>query len=223
MARITELEKSTSTSIIVVNGVSMTLGEYKKQLQEKRGVKPTKRAKRVNEVSEVSKEIEAIVKQITILKSLSAYWDNGYRQWGNIAKEILNLRYIRPHFVHYRLKVSELQVLMAEIEKLSKRSETSVYQYVEKLSWKLDDIKTDITNIMQGVDRCGVLSQFKGHECINGNGRRLGLNVLMRKASKALSEIETAVKTLEDIAKDGADIMTLQERLSPKAYRRLLC
>ena len=41
----------------------------------------------------------------TALKSLSAYYDHAYKQWGTIGQTILNLKEIRPTFVSYRVKV----------------------------------------------------------------------------------------------------------------------
>ena len=161
-----------------------------------------------------------MLKPLTTLKSFSSYYDHAYRMWGNIARDILNLKEIRPHFVFYRVKVRELEALLDDIQKMAKRNERAAYQYVEKMAWKLDDIKTDINNIAKGVNSSGVIQQFKNHECINGTGRRLGLETLMNRTIKAISEIEDVIGTLQKIADDGVDVMNEGAHMSPRARAR---
>ena len=214
---------------IIINGVKMTMKEYKAYRKEKEAAK-TKKAKKkavktpsdinVKEISGVALQIEKMLKPLTTLKSFSAYYDHAYRQWGTIARDILNLREIRPHFVFYRVKVRELEALLDDIQKMAKRNERAAYQYVEKMAWKLDDIKTDINNISKGVNTSGVIQQHINHECINGTGRRLGLQTLMNRTFKAISEIEDVVGTLKKIADEGVDVMNEGAHMSPKARAR---
>jgi hypothetical protein len=213
---------------IEINGVKMTEKEYKEFRKQKLAAKtkkvkkPKRKPKDVNtkEISGVALQIEKMLKPLTTLKSFSAYYDHAYRQWGTIARDILNLREIRPHFVFYRVKVRELEVLLDDIQKMAKRNERAAYQYVEKMVWKLDDIKTDINNIAKGVNTSGVIQQFKNHECINGKGRRLGLETLMNRTIKAISEIEDVIGTLQKIADDGVDVMNEGAHMSPRARAR---
>lgn len=213
---------------IEINGVKMTEKEYKEFRKQKLAAKtkkvkkPKRKPKDVNtkEISAVALQIEKMLKPLTTLKSFSAYYDHAYRQWGTIARDILNLREIRPHFVFYRVKVRELEVLLDDIQKMAKRNERAAYQYVEKMAWKLDDIKTDINNIAKGVNTSGVIQQFKNHECINGKGRRLGLETLMNRTIKAISEIEDVIGTLQKIADDGVDVMNEGAHMSPRARAR---
>lgn len=213
---------------IEINGVKMTEKEYKEfrsqKLAEKakKVKKPKRKPKDINtrEISAVALQIEKMLKPLTTLKSFSAYYDHAYRQWGTIARDILNLREIRPHFVFYRVKVRELEVLLGDIQKMAKRNERAAYQYVEKMAWKLDDIKTDINNISKGVNTSGVIQQHRNHECINGTGRRLGLATLMGRTFKAISEIEDVIGTLQKIADNGVDVMNEGAHMSPRARAR---
>lgn len=221
-----------SSNTVKVGDKVMTLKEFKewaKQKQNERleaqGKKPKEEKKRkkkaeVKEISAVAMEIEKMVKPITTLKSFSAYYDHAYRQWGTIANEILQHRKIRPHFVHYRVCVSELDGLISEIEKMAKRNEKAAYQYVDKIVWKLDDIKTHITNIMKGATESGFLEAYKKHECINGKGRRLGLQTLMNKSFKAISQLEDTIGTLKKIADDGTDPFAVGTHMSAKTRAR---
>lgn len=214
---------------IIINGVKMTMMEYKAYRKEKEAAKTKKTKKKavkapsdinVKEISGVALQIEKMLKPLTTLKSFAAYYDHAYRQWGTIARDILELKEIRPHFVFYRVKVRELEALLDEIQKMAKRNERAAYQYVEKMAWKLDDIKTDINNIAKGVNSSGVIQQHINHECINGTGRRLGLQTLMNRTFKAISEIEDVVGTLKKIADEGVDVMNEGAHMSPKARAR---
>lgn len=217
------------TEYIIINGVKMTMKEYKVYRKEKEAAKAKKTKKKavkapsdinVKEISGVALQIEKMLKPLTTLKSFAAYYDHAYRQWGTIARDIINLKEIRPHLVFYRVRLRELEALLDEIQKMSKRNERAAYQYVEKMAWKLDDIKTDINNIAKGVNSSGVIQQHINHECINGTGRRLGLQTLMNRTFKAISEIEDVVGTLKKIADEGVDVMNEGAHMSPKARAR---
>lgn len=214
---------------IIVNGVNMTEKEYKayvKEIKAKNAPKKTKKAKpkasdvNTKEINEVAMEINNMLKPITTLKSFSAYYDHAYRQWGTIGKQILEHRYIRPHFVFFRVALRELNDLVKEIQKLSKRNEKAAYQYVEKMTWKLDDIKTHLTNVMNGVKKSGYLEAYKNHEAINGNGRRLGLQTLAYKSMDAITQIEKVIKALKEIADNGVDVFNEGAHMSPRTRAR---
>ena len=211
------------TCKITVNGKSYTMAEYKKMLKEKKeaeGKKTKKRKKTVKEISAVAMEVEKMLKPITTLKSLSAYYDHAYRQWGTIANEILEHHKIRPHFVHYRVNVSELSNLVEEVQKMAKRNEKAAYQYVEKIAWKLEDIKEHITNLMNGAVESGLMELYKNEECINGKGRRLGLQTLAGKTFKAISQLEDAIGTLKKIADEGTDPFSVGDHMSARTRAR---
>lgn len=164
--------------------------------------------------------VEKAMKEITTLKSLAAYYDHAYRQWGTIGSEILQHNKIRPHFVYYRVSVSELVKLLEQIKEMAKHNEKAVYQFIEKVSWKLEDIKSYIFKIMNGAKESGYLEAFKNHECINGKGRRLGLQTLVNKSYTAISQIEDVVKTLQKIADNGTDPFNYGDHMSAKARAR---
>jgi len=211
---------------ITIGGVTMTMEDYKRQLKEQKAAtkKTTKRKtkKTTKEVSEIAAEVEKIVKSLKVLKSLCAYYDHAYRQWGTIANEILKQREIRAPFVFYRTKIDEVEQIINDIEKCSKRNEKAVYQYIEKLSWRLDDAKSYVQDIMSGVSKSGICQRYKDHESINGKGRRLGLNTLMIKAFHEFGSMEKVIKELESIAKEGVDIMNIESHLGFKERKRVL-
>ena len=220
MASISSME---DVSTITVGGKVMTVREYKnyvKSLLAEKGVKTKRKKKETKEISDVAYEIEKMVKPITTLKSFAAYYDNAYRQWGTIANLILDLKEIRRPFVFYRVKVRELDGLIEDVKKMAKRNEKAAYQYVEKIAWKLDDIKVDIENIRKGIQTSGVIGQYKNHECINGTGRRLGLQTLVKKSFMAISQLEDAINALKKIAEEGTDPFKYGDHMSLKARHR---
>jgi hypothetical protein len=222
-----------ASNTIKVGDKVMTIKEYKAYIKAKQNEKliaagrkpkenkPKRRKKsEVKEISAVALQIDRMMKPITTLKSFAAYYDHAYRQWGTIARDILNLREIRQPFVFYRVKMGELDRLIADIQNMAKRNEKAAYQYVEKIAWKLDDIKTDIENISKAITRSGVIQQHINHECINGKGRRLGLQTLVGKSFKAMSQLEDVIGTLKKIADDGTDPFMVGDHMSPKSRSR---
>lgn len=225
------MAKVNENDTIIVNGEKMTIKAWKQMVfekqKERRGKKrfikdskPKKGNKKEKEISVVAAEIEKMMKPITTLKSFAAYYDHAYRQWGTIANNILQHHKIRPHFVFYRVSVGELERLIADIEKMSKRNEKAAYQYVEKTAWKLEDIKGHITNIMKGANESGFLEVYKHEECINGKGKRLGLQTLVNKALKAISQLEDAIGTLNKIADNGTDPFEVGNHMTAKTRAR---
>ena len=85
------------------------------------------------------------------MKSLSAYYDHGYRQWGTICRTIINLKEIRPHFVLYRSKATEVEQTINEIADIAKRNQKAVFAFVRKLSWQLEDTKDHMQKLYKGA------------------------------------------------------------------------
>ena len=105
-------------------------------------------------------------------------------------------------------------------KELAKRNEKAAYQYVEKIAWKLEDIKTHITNLMNGAVESGLMELYNNEECINGKGKRLGLQTLAGKTFKAISQLEDAIGTLKKIADDGTDPFSVGDHMSARTRAR---
>ena len=202
-ATISSLEKAQT---IKVNGQVMTITEYKKMLAEKKKANGKKKATRRNkknptEITILPKEIKIMLRGAKVMTSLSAYYKHGYRQWGSICKTILNLKDIQSPFVRYTMSAKAVNEVINEINEIAKHNSKSVFAYVRKLSWKLDDVAKDMKALQEGINKSGVLyAPMQTHECINGTGRRLGLNILMQRTSDAIKELEVIVKNLQYIA-----------------------
>ena len=191
---------------IIVNGVRMSKNDYKKVIKEKRSKLNIKKPKKVlTEINLLPSDIKEMMKKVKLIKSLSAYYDYGYKQWGTIAKRIINLDEIRKPFVLYRIKAREIQKTMEEISAISKKNDKSVYQYIRKLSYQLDDIRTQKDLMVKGVSESGIAYRYKDHECINGSGRRLGLQTLMSRSWSATKELNNIIKRCQAISDKGTD------------------
>ena len=71
---------------IIVNGVRMSMDDYKKVIKEKKSKLKIKKPKKVlTEINLLPSDIKEMMKKVKLIKSLSAYYDNGYKQWGNVA------------------------------------------------------------------------------------------------------------------------------------------
>lgn len=195
-----------NSDYVIVNGVKMSMADFKKLVKEKKSKTKAKKQKKVlTDINLLPSDIKEMMKKVKLIKSLSAYYDNGYRQWGTIAKRIINLDGIRKPFVLYRAKVREMQQTMNDIAEIAKNDEKAVYQYVRKLSYQLDDIRTQIDLLFKGVSESGIIYCYKDHECINGSGRRLGLQTLMSRSLGATIELNDIIKRCQKISDKGVD------------------
>lgn len=219
------------TEYIIVNGEKMTIDEWKASVaakqKERRGKKrflkvekPKKQTKETKEINAVALEIEKMLKPMGTLKSVQVYKTHAYRSWGTIANEILSYKGISKPMAQYCVRFGELNQLVDEIQTMAKKNEKAAYQYVEKLAWKLDDMKTNIKDMMRGVEESGVCERFKHHEAIYGEGRQLGLRTVVIKCLATIGEMENAIKTLKEIADNGTDPFHYGDHMSAKAKAR---
>lgn len=232
MATINTYEVS---NYVVVGGKKMTMQEYrkykkqkdveiqsklskKKQAEIKRAKKESKK-KRETEITVLPGIVKSIVKNAGPIKSLAAYYDNAYRQWGTIASSILKLSEIDEPFRLFRVDAYQIVDAIKEISEVAKGNEKAVFSYIQKLSWRLDNARNKMKLLYSGVISSGVLEQFKDKECINGEGRRLGLRILMTRTFKSLDNIENAINELNRIAKEGVGAFEYRTDVLKRAYR----
>ena len=225
------MAKVSENTIIEVNGEKMTIKEWKASVaakqKERRGKKrflnlskPKKTEKKEKEISLIAEEIEKMLKPMIVLKSIQVYKNHAYRSWGTIANEILAHDGIRKPMTEYCVRLGELNNLVSDIQSMAKRNEKAAYQYVEKVAWKLDDMKQNIVSIIKGVEKSGVCERFKDHEAIYGKGRQLGLQTVVTKCLKSIGEVETIIESLKKIADNGVDVFSAGEHMSIRERAR---
>ena len=85
---------------IIVNGVKMTMKEYNAFRREKTKNKNKRKAKKqLNEIQLLTDDIKTLMKSTKVFKSLVAYYKNGYKQWGNIHREVLKIDNMGGKFI----------------------------------------------------------------------------------------------------------------------------
>lgn len=222
---------SDTTEYIISNGERITVKEWKERIiakqKTRRGkkrfldLKPKKTEKKEKEISLIASEIEKMLKPMITLKSVQVYKNHAYRSWGTIANEILAHKGISKPMAEYCVRLGELNKLIEDIQEMAKKNEKAAYQYIEKMAWKLDDMKQDILNIINGVENSGVCERFKDHEAIYGEGRQLGLRTVVMKSLNTIGELEGVIARLKEIADNGVDPFKYGEHMTAKSRARV--
>ena len=191
---------------------TITYGEWKKRMQAKKkaeqSAKPTRKIDLRSDIQLLPSHIKRIVANIKTIKSLSAYYDHAYRQWGNIAKEhVIEHPMISHDFVLFRAKAKEMAELQDRIAEYGKKNEKDVFQIIEKLAYKVDDLTALMISLAHSVEESHVCDTFKDKEFINGQGRRLGLSILMTRTLLSLNDMEKLFKELQTLSNGITDIV----------------
>lgn len=203
MSYIDRLDTSCS-NMIKVGDKFITVREYK--ALKNKALKKKKAKKTYTSITILPSEIKAMMRNVRVLKSLVAYHEHGYRQWGRIANLLMGLSEIKSPFNKVVIGTKQAIRIIEKINAIAKENDKDVFQYVKKLSWKLEDVNSELELLVKGVRSSGVISQFGDHECINGTGRRLGLQTLTQRSIKAIDELYGICNRLDDIEKKGVDV-----------------
>ena len=193
-----------SNNTIIVNGVKMTIKEFKDM--HKQPTKTTKKQISTKTIRLLPNEIKAMLKQVKVLKSLVAYYNNGYKQWGRIANTIMTHRDIKTPFTQVVIKAKQAERLVKKIDTIAKKNDYDVFQFINQLQMRLEELTEQLTMLVNGIANSHVTKQYKDHECINGEGRRLGLRILCLRSHKAIDELEVICQRLWNMQEDGVDI-----------------
>lgn len=193
-------DKPNLSQTIIVNGVKMTMAEFNKMKRAKTN-KAKRKKKELTEIQLLPSDINALMKNVKVFKSLVAFYNNGYRQWGTIHRQLLKIDNMGAKFALMIYSIDEINSLVTKICRIAKKKEKSVYAYVQKLSYKMDDAKLrlkDLHNVVIGSDVLN--SPFNNHEIINGTQRRLGLKILTKRTTDAINELDNIIKHLNDMS-----------------------
>ena len=187
---------------IIVNGVKMTIKEYN-LLRKKKATNKSKRKpkKQLNEIQLLPDDIKTLMKSTKVFKSLVAYYKNGYKQWGNIHREVFKIDNMGGKFILVVSAIKTTNELIADICNVAKHSNKAVFGMIQDLSYKMTDLQSKLMNLHNVVTGSGVInSPFNTHEVINGKGRRLGLKILMYRTEDAIIAINTIIYKLQQLA-----------------------
>lgn len=187
---------------IIVNGVKMTIKEYN-LLRKKKATNKSKRKpkKQLNEIQLLPDDIKTLMKSTKVFKSLVAYYTNGYKQWGNIHREVLKIDNMGGKFILVVSAIKTTNELIADICNVAKHSNKAVFGMIQDLSYKMADLQSKLMSLHSVVTGSGIInSPFNTHEVINGKGRRLGLKILMYRTEDAIIAINTIIYKLQQLA-----------------------
>lgn len=187
---------------IIVNGVKMTMKEYNALRKEKAKNKSKRKAKKqLNEIQLLSDDIKTLMKSTKVFKSLVAYYKNGYKQWGNIHREVLKIDNMGGKFILVVSAIETTNKHITEICDLAKHSNKAVFGMIQDLSYKMTNLQSKLMNLHKVVNGSDIInSPFNTHEVINGKGRRLGLKILMYRTEDAIIAINTIIYKLQQLA-----------------------
>ena len=193
---------SYTNNTIIVNGVKMTMKEYNALRREKAKNKNKRKAKKqLNEIQLLPDDIKTLMKSIKVFKSLVAYYKNGYKQWGNIHREVLKIDNMGGKFILVVSAIETTNKHITEICNLAKRSNKAIFGMIQDLSYKMADLQSKLMSLHSVVNGSGIInSPFNTHEVINGKGRRLGLKILMYRTEDAIIAINTIIYKLQQLA-----------------------
>lgn len=194
--------------IVEYKGVKMRKSEYDKM---RRKEKKTEMVKRRNAkiIPTLPKYIKEFTRHFKLCKSLVAYYNNGYRQWGVIVKEVTENSHISYPFIAFVNSCKEIEKNLAIIEKIAKRNDRDVFGYIEKLHYAIDDTRNNLNNLTKGIFESGILNDptFKGKEFIYGTGRRLGIRELCSRTLQTMFIMNNTIQELQKICERGIDVM----------------
>lgn len=187
---------------IIVNGVKMTMKEYNALRKEKAKNKSKRKAKKqLNEIQLLPDDIKTLMKSTKVFKSLVAYYKNGYKQWGNIHREVLKIDNMGGKFILVVSAIETTNKHITEICNLAKHSNKAVFGMIQDLSYKMADLQSKLMSLHSVVNGSGIIhSPFNTHEVINGTNRRLGLKILMYRTEDAIIAINTIIYKLQQLA-----------------------
>lgn len=210
MAKMNYFRADEQGNTIIVNGVTMSIREFNKKKRQKKHAKRTE-----NIIKSLPQELKQIMKQVHVINSLSAYYDNAQRQWGKqCADMVLHLPSIEFAFHIFKVTNIELNNIINDIDTIAKNKEKAVYQYIQKMAWKLYDIKVSMERLYKAVKDSHVMEFFADKEFINSNKKRLGLKVLMIRTSIAIDQLDDIIKRISDISTRGVDAFSYKLEMS---------
>lgn len=191
---------------ITINGESVTMTEKEWKKQHRKPKKTTNKIVNPKTIKQIPIEVKNLMKQVKVLKSLVAYKENGYKQWGTIANTIMNMRGVKMPFEQVVIKTKQAERLIKKIDTIAKKNDYDVFQYVNQLQLRLEELTSQLNLLVSGINNSHVTKVYKNHEAISGEGKRLGLRILCLRSAKAVDELEIICQRLWDIQEKGVDV-----------------
>lgn len=198
-----------ASETIIVNGVTMSTREYNKIIRERKKAKKNAKKKKaeVCEIKLLPEDVKALLKGVKVFKSLVSFYIHGKKTFGKVYTELMRINDMGTKFGCFKIVANEINDIVNEIETIAKNREKAAYAYVEKLSYKMNDAHERLQALYDAVMGSNILnSPYVNHEIISGEGRRLGLRILMRRTLEASWEIDGIIAKLKQMSEIPSDI-----------------
>lgn len=181
---------------------------YKKEMDAKHGIvkKPRKRRKKATEINLLAPLVKKVLRTTNIVGSLINFIDNGKKEFGGKFEYIVRTHnFTAVRFSVLRLRIRELNAKTAEVNHFASKNESETYQYIEKLSYILDDVRDEFAKCIKAIEDSGVLIDFKNETCIKCTGKRLGLAEIVRRSGRAIPAMIRMFDELQNISLQNGD------------------
>ena len=195
-------------SLVYYNGKMMKKSDADRL---KRAEDKKKRIKKRNDaiIPLLPSYIKGFTKHLKLCKSLVAYRNNAYRQWGRIAYDIIDHPCVQFPFSTFCNSAREIEKNLTTIEKIAKSNDKDIFGFIEKLHYNIDDCRTKLDALSGAITESGILNDptFKGKEAVYGTGRRLGIKELCSRTLTTMAIMQNTCVELEKICRNGIDAM----------------
>lgn len=195
-------------SKVIYKGVEMTIKQRDALIRKEKRLSGIQ-SRNSKVIPLLAPRVVILAKGFKLAKTTEAYYHNGYRQWGNIWKTIAQNPLIEPHFISFISAYYDANKALKMIENIAKKNDKDIFQYIEKLAYKIDDMASSISKISDSVIEAGIYANptYNGKECVYGDGRRLGIRTLCSRVSENMAYAKKAVTELLSMVTDGIDVM----------------
>lgn len=201
--------RESKVTVINKDGSSETISH--KEFKQRNAPKKAKKRSTIvdsNSVTSVADVIAKLEKACKWLNSLKAYKDNGYRQWGVIARNIIEMDGVREYLgkacAHYS---GYCRPYMHQVKAMSRHNDSDLFQYVNWIYNHFVEIRNNLSSLMSAFSQSGVLYAFRNEECIKGSadGKRVGLRQLVQNSTDGMSKIDNIINELRTIIDNGVN------------------
>ena len=137
---------------ITINGESVTMTEKEWKKQHRKPKKTTNKIVNPKTIKQIPIEVKNLMKSVKVLKSLCAYKEHGYKQWGRIANDIMAMRGIKVPFEQVTIKTKQAERLIKKIDTIAKKNDYDVFQFVNQLQLRLEELTSQLNLLVCGIN-----------------------------------------------------------------------
>ena len=184
-------------NIIIVNGIKMNESDFKAMKRNSMPRRPHRVMPKAH--NETKERVNAMFKNFGVLDNLMSFHNNAYRMWGNKPKQVLEENKVYSAFFKVIMDIRKVNNAYNKIAKAN-NSRQNFTNDLEKLSWAIEDLITTMRKLIDTINKKMIIERYGNEEWINGEGKRLGLAILLSRAFFSLSKMEFSIRELQRIA-----------------------